>query len=55
LSVAAAEELIEHLKSEKEGLLEQVNELRTELASLRHVFNNAASLSLSLSLSLFLV
>ncbi|KAG4922332.1 hypothetical protein JHK82_051303 [Glycine max] len=33
--LTAAEELIEHLKSEKEGLLEQVNELRTELASLR--------------------
>jgi len=38
LGVAAAEELIEHLKSEKEELLGQINELRTELASLRHVF-----------------
>ncbi|XP_014490265.1 uncharacterized protein LOC106752996 isoform X2 [Vigna radiata var. radiata] len=33
--LSAAEELIEHLKSEKEELLGQVNELRTELASLR--------------------
>ncbi|KAK8466364.1 hypothetical protein PHAVU_008G074800 [Phaseolus vulgaris] len=32
--MSAAEELIEHLKSEKEELLGQVNELRTELASL---------------------
>uniref|UniRef100_A0A0R0IDV2 Uncharacterized protein n=1 Tax=Glycine max TaxID=3847 RepID=A0A0R0IDV2_SOYBN len=33
--LTAAEELIEHLKSEKEGLVEQVNELRTEFSSLR--------------------
>ncbi|KAL2341825.1 hypothetical protein Fmac_009765 [Flemingia macrophylla] len=33
--ISAAEELIEHLKSEKEELLEQVHDLRTELASLR--------------------
>ncbi|XP_020230925.1 uncharacterized protein LOC109811560 [Cajanus cajan] len=33
--ISAAEELIEHLKSEKEELLEQVNDLRTELASIR--------------------
>ncbi|CAJ1815128.1 unnamed protein product [Sphenostylis stenocarpa] len=33
--LSAAEELIEHLKSEKEELLGQVDELRTELASLR--------------------
>ncbi|KAK7374160.1 hypothetical protein VNO80_07586 [Phaseolus coccineus] len=37
--MSAAEELIEHLKSEKEELLEQVNELRTELASLRAAKN----------------
>ncbi|TKY65586.1 hypothetical protein E2542_SST08446 [Spatholobus suberectus] len=33
--LSAAEEVIEYLKNEKEELLEQVNELRTELASLR--------------------
>ncbi|KAL2330434.1 hypothetical protein Fmac_018015 [Flemingia macrophylla] len=33
--LSAAEELIEHLRSEKEELLDQVNDLRTELASLR--------------------
>ncbi|RDX72539.1 hypothetical protein CR513_47969, partial [Mucuna pruriens] len=35
--MSAAEELIEHLKSQNEELHEQVNELRTELASLRHI------------------
>ncbi|CAJ1961814.1 unnamed protein product [Sphenostylis stenocarpa] len=33
--LSAAEEVIEHLKTEKEELLGQVNDLRTELASLR--------------------
>jgi len=36
LSVAAAEELIEHLMTEKEELLGQVHHLRSELASLRY-------------------
>ncbi|WVZ05695.1 hypothetical protein V8G54_019041 [Vigna mungo] len=44
--LSAAEELIEHLKSEKEDLLGQVNELRTELASLRHVFKMQLSFRL---------
>jgi len=36
-SVAAAEEVVEHLKTEKEELLGQVNDLRVELALLRYV------------------
>lgn len=34
--VAAADELIEHLRNENGKLLEQVAELRSEVASIRH-------------------
>lgn len=37
-TIAAAEELIEHLKSENNQLHNQVNNLRNEVASIRHAF-----------------
>ena len=38
--VAAADELIEHLRNENERLLEQVANLRSEVASIRHAFTS---------------
>lgn len=36
--VAAAEELIQHLKNENDQLRTQIDDLRTEVASIRHAF-----------------
>lgn len=36
--VAAADELVEHLRNENGRLLEQVANLRSEVASIRHAF-----------------
>lgn len=46
-SVAAAEQVIQQLKSENERLLSQVKDLTSEVASIRHAFLSSIGFSIS--------